>query len=179
MGSTIPSRSLPTTRPGTYRCYRHYKTFRWDWFDRPLLPFANSPSQILLGQLTMGSPISWAPWHWVSLVCVHTVGRGPNRSVNYYSPCCWAVLTPSDVISEMSRGVKDGPIPTGHHSAAHVMVTGLGNHWSRGGCIPRVLGGRRSPALAAVPAAWKKTLPKKALSGAGSASPHARGALVC
>lgn len=132
----------------------------------------------------MGGPISQAPQSWVSLVCLHTIGRGPNPSVNYCSPCCWAVLTPSNMISEMSqpRGVKDGPSPTSHPSAARAMTSSLGNHdWSRGRCISGVLERMQSPAsptLAAVPAAWKKTLLRKALSKEGSASPCAHSALV-
>lgn len=73
-GVYIPSQSLLTTCPSTYRCYRHCKIFRRDWFDKPLLLFANFSSQIHLGQLAMGCPISRAPQSWVSLVCLHTIG---------------------------------------------------------------------------------------------------------
>lgn len=75
-GVYIPSQSLLTTCPGTYGCYWHCKTFRRDWFDRPLLPFSNSRSKIHLEQLATGCPILQMPQSWVLLVYSSTVAKG-------------------------------------------------------------------------------------------------------
>lgn len=92
-GVYVPSRSLLRTCPGTYRCYRHCKTFRRDWFDRPLLPFANSPSQIHLGQLGT----SWVtyrqprakPLDSLSLGCFNAIQRD-SRNVTARGSGGWS-----------------------------------------------------------------------------------------